>query len=68
MEPKLLGIAAATRRYGVGRSSLYELFAQQKLRAVKFGKKTLVDVASADAFFASLPAAEIRGPSMAAAA
>jgi hypothetical protein len=42
MEPKLLGIAAATRRYGVGRSSLYELD--------------------------SLPAAEIRGPSIQSAA
>ena len=59
MEPKLLGIAAATRRYGVGRSSIYELMAQGRIRAVKFGKKTLIDVASADGLFDSLPATKI---------
>jgi hypothetical protein len=59
IETKLLGIAGITRRYGIGRSSVYELMAQDKLRAVKFGKKVLIDVASADALFASLPAAKI---------
>ena len=61
MEPKMLGIAQITRRYGIGRSSVYELLAAGKVRGVKFGSKTLIDVASADALFATLPAAEIRG-------
>jgi excisionase family DNA binding protein len=59
MEVKFLSIVAFGRQYGISRSSVYELLAQNKIRAVKLGKKTLIDVAAADAMFAGLPAAKI---------
>jgi excisionase family DNA binding protein len=59
VEPKLIGISPFMRRYGIGRSSTYELLAQGKLRAVKFGSKVLISVAEADALFDNLPAAKI---------
>ncbi len=40
----------------LGRTKVYELIAEGKLRAVKAGSKTLVDAASVRRFLASLPA------------
>jgi hypothetical protein len=57
--PKLIGIAGAVKRYSVGRSSIYDAVARGHFRAVKFGARTLIDVAAADEFFASLPQADI---------
>lgn len=53
--PKLISIARALDHYGIGRTKLYELINAQAIRAVKLGGKTLIDVASADAFFEALP-------------
>jgi excisionase family DNA binding protein len=58
--PKLVTIARALHDYGIGRTKLYELMKDGAIRAVKLGGRTLIDVASADAFFEALP--EIRSP------
>ena len=47
-------------RYGAGRSTAYRLIGQQKIRAIKLGRRVLIEIASADAYFASLPAAPIQ--------
>ena len=46
--------------YGPSRSTTYELIAQGKITARKIGRKTVIDVESADRWFASLPEADIR--------
>jgi len=48
-----------TQRYGAGRTTAYALLSDGKLRAVKCGRRTLIEVASADEYFAALPAASI---------
>lgn len=53
--PKLMSVPAALDRYGIGRTKLYALIGVGAIRAVKLGSKTLIDVASAAAFFDSLP-------------
>ena len=53
--PKLMSVPTALDRYGIGRTKLYALIGVGEIRAVKLGSKTLIDVASADAFFDSLP-------------
>ncbi|MFZ4122936.1 MAG: hypothetical protein ACOYKM_14915 [Caulobacterales bacterium] len=53
--PKLMSVPTALDRYGIGRTKLYALIGVGAIRAVKLGSKTLIDVASADAFFDSLP-------------
>jgi hypothetical protein len=53
--PKLVTIARALNDYGIGRTKLYELMNAGAIRAVKLGGRTLIDVASADAFFEALP-------------
>ncbi len=45
---------------GIGRTKTYYLLAEGKLRAVKAGKRTLIDVESGLAWLASCPAANIR--------
>ncbi len=46
----------ACERYGVGRTLLYALLKEGAIRAVKCRGRTLVDIASADAYFRNLPA------------
>jgi excisionase family DNA binding protein len=53
-------IPQTCERYGVGRSSLYREIGRGNIRAVKMGRRVLVEIASADAFFAALPPANIR--------
>ncbi len=43
------------RIYSTSRSKAYELMAAGKIQAVKNGKRTLIPVESAEAWFASLP-------------
>ncbi len=47
------------RRYDVGTTRLYELVASKRIDAKKFGRKLLIDVRSADEYFAALPAAKL---------
>jgi hypothetical protein len=54
-------------RHNCSRSHLYNLFGEGKIIARKNGHRILVDVASSDAHFASLPLAEIKPPKKSAA-
>ena len=46
--------------YGISRSLVYKLLGQGKLQAVKAGKAILITRESAEAWFKSLPAAQIK--------
>jgi excisionase family DNA binding protein len=48
-------IASACARYSIGKTLLYRLLRDGHIRAVKLGARTLVDVASMDRYFATLP-------------
>jgi hypothetical protein len=50
-----LSIAAFCRAYGIGRSKTYELIGAGIIEAKKFGAKTLIDRASAQRWYRSLP-------------
>ena len=50
-----LSIPTFCRTYGIGRSKTYELIGAGILEAKKFGAKTLIDWASAEAWYHSLP-------------
>lgn len=54
-EPRYLKIGGICKRYGLGRTKVCELIKNGRLRAIKIGSATLVDVVAADAFFASQP-------------
>lgn len=54
-KPISISVNEALVRYGIGRTKLYELLGDGSLKAKKLGAKTLIDVASADVFFKSLP-------------
>ena len=43
---------------GIGRTSIYELIAEGKLRAIKVAGRTLIDAESARALIAEAPARE----------
>lgn len=60
MEKLLVSIPEAARLCGLSRSGLYERLADGSIRAVKAGRKTLVDVASLKSFVASLPTAQFK--------
>jgi hypothetical protein len=45
---------------GMGRTVVYECISRGDLRAVKCGKRTLIDVAHGLAFMRSLPEAKVR--------
>lgn len=50
--PLYMSVRDAKARYGIGQTSLYELFATEGCPAIlKFGKKVLIPVAEFDAFF-----------------
>ena len=57
MEPHTLSVAAACRRYGFGKTTLYELIAAKKVEAVKLGARTLILADSVERHIASLPRA-----------
>lgn len=50
-----INIASACARYSIGKTLLYRLLRDGHIRAVKLGARTLVDVASMDRYFATLP-------------
>lgn len=49
-------IKATSARYGFGKTVIYELLRDKKIRAKKLGAKTLIEFASVDEYMASLPA------------
>lgn len=51
-----LTIEDAMQRHGLSRSRLYVLLGEGKVAAIKVGRRTLVKVASLDAYMANLPA------------
>lgn len=54
IEPVLVDTETARRMLGVGKTTLFALFNEKKLRRVKLGHKTLVPVESIRQFAASL--------------
>ena len=59
--PRAVTIDRFGKTYGPGRSLTYQLIADGKIKARKIGRKTVIDVESADHWFANLPEADIRG-------
>lgn len=57
---KYLSIAKSSSRYGISKSRIYEHLASGDIVGVKYGVKTLIDVESADRFFAALPRVQIK--------
>ena len=53
--PKFQTIKQFRADRGVGHTLTYQLIGAGKIKAIKLGAKTLIDVESADAFFLSLP-------------
>jgi hypothetical protein len=62
--PVHASIADICKRHGCSRTKLYALLAAKQIVARKLDRRLLVDVASADRFFANLPEAEINVPSL----
>lgn len=56
----LMTVAQGRHYICVGNTKFYQLLAAGKIRAVSLGRRTMVDVASLDAFIASLPAAQFK--------
>ncbi len=52
-------IAAAQNVSGLSRTKLYELVGEEKLKAVKAGRRTLITAESLNNYLASLPPAAI---------
>ena len=46
----------AARRLGIGRTKLFELLKEDRLHAVRLGRKTLIPIAELESFAAALPA------------
>lgn len=55
VEPAYGDVRATCARYGWGKTLTYELLHDQKIRAVKCGRKTLIEFASVDAYLTTLP-------------
>lgn len=58
--PDMARIPIAAHLSGLSRSRLYRLATEKRIRFVKVGNATLVDMATVRVFLASLPAADIR--------
>lgn len=57
-EPRrVLSIAEFVELYGISRAKTYQLLNAGELRAVKVGRRTLIPVAAAEAWFHDLPEA-----------
>ncbi len=54
-----LTVDAFRSRYGIGTTLTYEMVADGRLRAVKLGRRLLIEAASAREHFASLPVAAL---------
>ena len=62
MVPKFAHIGKACELLGFSRSKLYELAGERKLRLVKVGNRSLVDMEHALNWMATLPEADIASP------
>jgi hypothetical protein len=60
--PKYGTIPTWCKTSGMSRSSTYLELGRGNLRAVKFGKRTLIDMDAGFGWMATLPAAQIRAP------
>lgn len=58
---KLSSVPEACRRLGIGRTKVYELIGSGQIKALKIGKRTLVEDDELDRVIAGLPAAKIGG-------
>jgi excisionase family DNA binding protein len=56
--PRTITIERAIARYGFGRSTIYQLIKDKRLRAVKAGARVLIFVDSCEKYLASLPPAK----------
>jgi excisionase family DNA binding protein len=52
---KYLRVREVVAHYRIGRTKLYELLGDGVIYAVRDGNRTLIDKASADAYFSCLP-------------
>ncbi len=66
MKPMTYSIEGATQATGLPRTTIYELLGQQRLSAVKAGRRTLILADSVQSYLDSLPAATIAAPKRAA--
>ena len=62
-DPILVPIKVAADVLGQSRTTIYELIAAEKVKAVKSGRSTLIVYESLKQYAASLPSAEITYPS-----
>jgi hypothetical protein len=59
-------IPETCRRFGLGRSRLYLLVGEGRVRFIKAGNATLVDLGSVRDYLAACPPAQVRAPKAAA--
>lgn len=64
--PEYGRIPEACRRYGLSRSRLYLLAGEGRVRFVKVGSATLVDLRSVQDYLSACPPAQVRPPKPAA--
>ncbi|MCY1670190.1 excisionase family DNA-binding protein [Novosphingobium sp. SL115] len=55
IEPAYGDVRTTCARYGWGKTLTYELLRDQKIRAVKCGRKTLIEFASVEEYLTTLP-------------
>jgi hypothetical protein len=60
MQPQFASVEDWTRISGLGRTTSYKLLGAGHLRAVKAGRRTLIDVPAGLAWLSAQPAAQIR--------
>ena len=60
MQPTYASIQDWLKISGLGRTTIYHLLAEGKLRAVKAGTRTLIDVEHGLAWLTAQPAADIK--------
>ena len=60
LQPRALPVSRAVQVTGLSRSAIYRAASEGSIVLLKVGRSTLVDMASARAFLAGLPRAEIR--------
>jgi len=61
-EAEYARIPEVCARFGLSRTGIYRLAGSGRIKLLKLGERTLVDVASVRSYFAALPAAEISPP------
>jgi excisionase family DNA binding protein len=60
--PQFVTVREAMRMVPTGHSKFYELLAEGKMRAVKHGRRTLIEVASIRRYLEALPSAKFARP------